>query len=193
MQDELQDNTTSEQQIPPQATQLTDREEKFCWAYVTLLNKTQAALEAGYSPDSAKELGYKTFTKVHIQNRIAEIRANSAGKFDLGKETLIQELAHIARFDLRTIYNEDGTLKKPSEWSDEAGAALAGVEVDEIFTDEGEFKVYTKKVKRDNKISAIAEINKMMGYYAPVKSIVNNTGNVAISFVPAQGNDPLPE
>jgi len=152
---------------------LTAREEKFCWLYLTYLNAGKAARDAGYSVHTCYNIGNENLRKPHIQARITEIRKESAGKYDVTKETLIQELAHIAKFDLREVYNDDGTLKKPGEWSDEAGHALAGIEVDEIFTADGEFKGFTKKVKRDNKIAAITQLSRMLGHDEPEKHELN--------------------
>jgi hypothetical protein len=38
----------------------------------------------------------------------------------------------------------------------------------------------TKKIKRSDKVRAIAELNKMFGFHAPEKSIVENTGEIFI-------------
>jgi phage terminase small subunit len=56
---------TTEQEV-----KLTDKQEKFCIEYLVDLNATQAAIRAGYSPDSARHLGYETMTKPYILVRI---------------------------------------------------------------------------------------------------------------------------
>lgn len=53
----------------PPRTKLNDREQTFCDAYRG--NKTQAAIEAGYSAKSAATIGVRLYKKVHVQ---AEIR-----------------------------------------------------------------------------------------------------------------------
>lgn len=72
----------------------------------------------------------------------------------------------MALSDLRNVYNEDGTLKLPHEWSDEAAAAVAGVEVFEEFSGRGENREligYTKKVKSYDKVRALEILSKNLG------------------------------
>lgn len=58
---------------PRKGKTLTDKEEAFCRAYVVCWNKTQAAVDAGYSKKLAKSIGYENTTKPHIQARIKEL------------------------------------------------------------------------------------------------------------------------
>ena len=60
---------------------------------------------------------------------------------------MLQELARIAFFDIRKLYNDGGSTKRPSELGDDAAAVLAGVDVVEMFASDGAPITYTKKVK----------------------------------------------
>lgn len=59
--------------MKPKPTGLTRKQKKFCHEYVVDLNAPKAAIRAGYSPKSAKDIGYENLTKPHIAARIAEI------------------------------------------------------------------------------------------------------------------------
>ncbi|MGH1397824.1 MAG: terminase small subunit [Alphaproteobacteria bacterium] len=53
---------------------LTARQEQFCREYLIDLNATQAAIRAGYSENSAKEIGSENLTKPHIQRHIEDLK-----------------------------------------------------------------------------------------------------------------------
>ena len=53
---------------------LTDKERRFCLEYLIDSNATQAAIRAGYSKKTAKEIGHQNLTKLHIKEFIAERR-----------------------------------------------------------------------------------------------------------------------
>lgn len=55
---------------------LTEKQEMFCREYLINLNATQAAIRAGYSENTARKIGSENLTKLDVQNRIAELKAN---------------------------------------------------------------------------------------------------------------------
>lgn len=52
---------------------LTDKQEMFCMEYIIDFNATQAAIRAGYSSTSARQVGFDNMTKHDIQSRIKEL------------------------------------------------------------------------------------------------------------------------
>lgn len=54
---------------------LTNKESRFCEEYMIDSNACQAAIRAGYSVNSAKEIGCQNLTKLHIKEEIARNRA----------------------------------------------------------------------------------------------------------------------
>lgn len=162
--------------------QLTDRQRRFCEEYMVDMIGKQAAIRAGYNPKTAESQASRLLTYAKVQEYIAELRAKVSEKLELTKEMIINELRCVAMSDIRGFYREDGSLKPINELTEEQAAALAGVETDEIWgveiDGEGMQKKKlgeTKKIKRWDKINAIAHINKMMGWNAPEK--VEHTGD----------------
>jgi len=51
---------------------LTPKQQRFCDEYLIDLNATQAAIRAGYSKKSAKEIGTQNLTKLHIRSYLDE-------------------------------------------------------------------------------------------------------------------------
>jgi hypothetical protein len=101
----------------------------------------------------------------------------SAKRLHITKERLMEELAKVAFYDPRKMYNVDGGLRPIHEWDDETAGAIGTVESFDVKTDVKEEdevvdSVTTgtnRKVKSWDKIKAIETLNKMLGYNAPEK------------------------
>lgn len=52
---------------------LSDKQEMFCKEYLIDLNATQAAIRAGYSEKTARQMASNQLSKVYIQERIAAL------------------------------------------------------------------------------------------------------------------------
>lgn len=87
-----------------------------------------------------------------------------ARRLGISREWLLAKLKCVADMDVRKLFKEDGTMKKPGEWDDETAQAIAGIEVFEERTVNGKIGT-SKKVKADPRITASIEIGKLMGYY----------------------------
>ena len=75
---------------------LTDKQEKFCYEYVLHLNATKAAINAGYSEDTARQIGSENLSKPYIQKRINEMKANLAETAGISALRVIREHETIA-------------------------------------------------------------------------------------------------
>ncbi len=62
------------------AKPLTNKQEMFCLEYLIDLNATQAAIRAGYSVKTAKDIACENLAKPNIQARIAEAMKERAEK-----------------------------------------------------------------------------------------------------------------
>jgi hypothetical protein len=70
--------------------------------------------------------------------------------------------------DPRKLYHDNGSPKEISELDDETAGAIAGIETLEE-RDPVTKKIIgtTKKVKKEPKLTALSEINRMMGWTTP--------------------------
>jgi phage terminase small subunit len=152
---------------------LTDKQKRFCDEYLIDNNGTQAAIRAGYAESNARSTASELLGNVGIQDYLAERKAilnkQLEDKYFISKERVLREHARIAFSDIRAFFNQDNSLKDFSELTEDEAASLSSVEVDEIkenFVVVGQ----TKKIKVYDKKGSLAEIAKIMGYYAPVKT-----------------------
>ena len=75
--------------------ELTGREKKFCMEYLVDLNAHQAAVRAGYSPESAKVLGSRMLGKAHVSREIQKLFTRRMRKTDLKSRYVIDNLRWI--------------------------------------------------------------------------------------------------
>lgn len=69
---------------------LTNKQEAFCQEYLIDLNATQAALRAGYSEKTAKDIGCENLAKPNIQKKIAELMARRSEKTEINAEWVLK-------------------------------------------------------------------------------------------------------
>lgn len=150
---------------------LTPKQERFVEEYLIDLNATQAAIRAGYSKKTAGQIGDENLKKPQIKKAIEEAKEKRSERTEITQDRVLQELARIAFFDIRRLYNADGSLKRPSELDDEAAAVLAGVDVVEMqggmSVDENgnpaHVPMYTKKAKVFDKAAALTLAMRHLG------------------------------
>lgn len=86
---------------------LTEKQQRFVDEYLIDLNATQAAIRAGYSVESAKEIGYENLTKPHIQKVIAERMAERSKRTGVNQDRIVEELAKIAFVNIEDVVDTD--------------------------------------------------------------------------------------
>ncbi len=158
---------------------LTPKQQKFCEEYLIDLNATQAAIRAGYSEDSARQIGSDTLSKAYIQDYINIRQKEISDKLKLTQERILQEYSKIAFFDIRNAFDDEGRLKNIQDLDDGTAGAIAGIEsLDEIETmGEETFKSGTlRKIKVWDKRAALDSICKVLGLNAPEKHDLSTLG-----------------
>jgi phage terminase small subunit len=148
---------------------LSEKEERFCQAYLVDFNGAKAARTAGYSEKSAKEIAFEILTRPHIQSRIQQLRLEMSKGFNITRERIAQELALIAFGDTKTVFTKDGSLKNPKSWRNEGRIVSA---YEETITTFGKDTKTTKKVRLWEKTKALEQLARLMGYNEPDKLLL---------------------
>jgi len=131
-------------------------------------NATQAAIAAGYSAKTAKQTGSRMLTFVDVKAAVEAYRAHASERAGLSAERTLQEVARIAYFDPRRLFDEKGNLKLITDLDDDTAAGVASVEHLEEYQGRGEDRElvgHTKKVKIADKNSALDKAMKHFGLY----------------------------
>ncbi|HQR20042.1 MAG TPA: terminase small subunit [Burkholderiaceae bacterium] len=146
---------------------LTPKQLRFVDEYLVDLNAAGAARRAGYSVKTADKIGYENLRKPEIASAVEAKRKELAGTLGITRERVLREMAKLAFSDLRQLYNVDGSLKPPHEWSDDAAGAVAGIETVEEFAKnakgQNELIGYVKKVKLWDKGKQVENLLKHLG------------------------------
>lgn len=163
----------------------TARELRFGDEYLIDLNGKQAAIRAGYSPKTAEQQASRLLRKVKVQEYIAQRIKEREHRTEITQDRVLKELARIAFFDIRKLYNSDGTLKRPDELDDDAAAVLSGIDIVEMAGgmkiggdgDVSHVPMFTKKAKVFDKNGALTLAMRHLGMLVD-KSEVKHGGQI---------------
>jgi phage terminase small subunit len=155
--------------------ELTPREERFCYEYVLYLNATKAAILAGYSENSARQLAARLLSKVNIQNRIGYLQEHLAETAGISALRVLKEHEKIAFSDAGQLRDGWMSLKEFERLTDGQRAVIQEVSTRQArrITDTGEAIIEEwVKIKLYDKQKSLDSIKSMLGFDAPVRTEV---------------------
>ena len=129
---------------------LNAKQRRFVEEYKIDWNATQAAIRAGYSPDTAGQKGYDLLKIVEIQAALAESEQRCLEATDIKTEEVLRELKLMGFARVSDVFDSDadGTIKlKPFDSMNEYGKALISeITVTNRKTDFGETQTVRVKL-----------------------------------------------
>ncbi|MFE4201110.1 terminase small subunit [Aneurinibacillus aneurinilyticus] len=151
-------------QTPPkkldddESYELTPKQHIFVQEYLIDLNATQAAIRAGYSPDTAHVQGPRLLGNVRVQQAIESAMQAREKRTGITADKVLEQIAKIAFVDLRDIvtWDEGKIVIRPSEEID--GTVLA--EISETVSESGTVR---KRVKVNDRMRALDMLAKHTG------------------------------
>jgi len=141
---------------------LTAKQKRFIEEYLIDLNATQAAIRAGYSPDTAYSIGNENLKKPEIRARIDKALAERSKRTGINAERVLIELARIALINPGKVINFDEATVKAEATEDDL-AAIQSVKVKTIPTEDGE--IVEREVKLYDKNKALELLGKHLGMF----------------------------
>lgn len=82
---------------------LTPKQQRFVDEFMVDLNATQAAIRAGYSPDTSRQMGAENLSKPVIQAAIADARRQQQERTGITADRVLREIAYVALADAREL------------------------------------------------------------------------------------------
>ena len=132
---------------------MTQKQKRFIEEYLIDLNATQAAIRAGYSPDTAKAIGSENLTKPDIRAQIDRAMAERSKRTGVNAERVVQELAKIAFVNAAEVIDpKTATVKEDALPEDTA--AIQSVKV----------KTFGE-IKMADKLKALELLGKHLGMF----------------------------
>lgn len=156
---------------------LTAKQKLFCDEYLIDLNATQAAIRAGYSSESAKEIGSENLTKPNIRARIDKELAERSKRTGVNADRVVNELAKIAFINATDVIDMDNATILEDACRDDT-AAIASVKVKTIPGECGEG--VEREIKLADKLKALELLGKHMGMF---RDKIELTGTVPVKIV----------
>jgi len=168
---------------------MTPKQEAFINEYLIDKNATQAAIRAGYSVKTARQMGDENLSKPYIAAEIESRLATLAAKAGLTAELVLASLARELRFDPADLYDEWGNIKPIHEIPEDARKCLVGMETAQVGSPEA--PVMVQKVKWVNAANARDQAMKHLGLYE--KDNAQKTDPVRDLIMAIQGNSIRPK
>ena len=138
---------------------MTKKQKRFAEEYLIDLNATQAAIRAGYSPDTAKEIGCENLTKPNIRACIDREMAERSKRTGVNAERVVMELAKVAFVQAVDVIDPKTATVKEDALSEDT-AAIQSVKV-KTFGDDG----LEREIKMADKLKALELLGKHMGMF----------------------------
>ena len=137
---------------------MTQKQKRFIEEYLIDLNATQAAIRAGYSPDTAQQTGSENLSKPVIRAQIDRAMAERSKRTGVNAERVIQELAKIAFVNAAEVIDPKTATVKDALPEDTA--AIQSVKV-KTFGEDG----LEREVKMADKLKALELLGKHLGMF----------------------------
>lgn len=149
---------------------LNDRQQLFVDMYLAHPDMTasECVIKAGYKTKYPDKIAYAMKQNPKIDAAIRKAMDKRAKRMDITKDRVLQEFARLAFFDPRMLYRDDGSPIPIGELDDDTAAAVAGLDIQEVFEGFGEdrkFVGYTKKYKISDKVRALEGLAKHLGMF----------------------------
>lgn len=172
---------------------MTPKQARFVAEYLIDLNATQAAIRAGFSRRTARQIGERLLTKVDIAHAVEVAMAERSRRTDITPDRVLQEVAKLAFLDIAGAFNADGSLKPLHEIDPDTRAALAGLEVAEITGEDGHIVGRIKKLKLADKTASLTLLMRHLGMLNDKVKLQGDAENpIALLIREIQGNAFLP-
>lgn len=150
---------------------MTQKQKKFIEEYLIDLNATQAAIRAGYSPNTARQIGSENLSKPVIQNAIDKAMAERSRRTGINQDRVIHEIAKLAFLNpVDVIDMDEATIKGEANRDDTA--CIASVKVKVVPTDEG--SITEREVKTYDKLKALELLGKHLGMFTDKLKMESN-------------------
>jgi len=152
---------------------LTPKQARFVEEYLVDLNATQAAIRAGYSENTARQIGQENLTKPDIQSAIQSATRNRSERIKIDQDWVLKRVALLADAKITDLMSwDDGGIyfKNSKELTPEQAYLVGEVGLDETIKEDGggeelilKRKKMLKAVSPSTKLDALELLAKHLG------------------------------
>jgi len=139
------------------------KHERLVQEYLVDLNQTQAAIRAGYSPQTAGSQASELFKKPNIRARVEEMQAERSVRVGVNQDRVIRELARIAFANAPDFIDATNATLHTGALPDDT-AAIASVRVKR--KDAEDFTEVEREIRLCDKVKSLELLGKHLGMFA---------------------------
>jgi phage terminase small subunit len=169
---------------------MTERHQRFVDEYLVDLNVSRAARAAGYvgtGPRYPSEMGCRLLKRPDVRAAVAARKATQVEQADLTAVAVLDQLRALSMLDMREFFDEDGTLKPPSQWTADMGRSVASFDVVKRNVTSGDGKV--DDVFRVRLVDKVRSLEMLAKHFGLLIDRVDHSG--AVVFVHEQLDTPV--
>lgn len=141
---------------------MTKKQKMFIEEYLIDLNATQAAIRAGYSPESAGSIGSENLKKPEIRACIEKRLANRSKRTGINADRVLEELAKTAFANAADIIDFDSATVRPDATREDT-AAIQSIKVKKIETGDG--TTTEREVRMADRTKALELLGRHLGLF----------------------------
>lgn len=185
-----------------QEIELTDKQRRFCEEYIFDYNATRATKAAGYSEESARQIGSENLSKPYIRAYIKELESDLAKTLGITRSRVLREHEKLAFNSIAHLHDTWIQRKDFEELTNDQKACISEIStqtkverINKGTKEEALIDVEYVKIKLYDKQKALDAISKMLGFN-PVEKVDLTSLGEKIAFSGIQiikPNDPDPE
>lgn len=146
---------------------LTPKQKLFCDYYLISLNATEAAIKAGYSENTAQEIGSQNLSKLIIKEYIANKQFKLQERIEVTQQMVLEELHKIGFSNIQDLMEEGFSFKDIIELEKNQAAAIESVKVKTTTrTFDGNSETIKEvTLKKFDKVKALEQLGKHLGFF----------------------------
>jgi hypothetical protein len=143
-----------------ESKRMNRKQQLFVREYLVDLNAAAAAIRAGYSRKTARQHAARLMTNVNISAEIEKATASRMQRLDITADKVLQEIAKLAFFDIRNLFNPDGSIKPIHELDASTSAAIRGFE---CFERKINLNVFMQRVRSLARLEGMQLFSQLVG------------------------------
>lgn len=137
---------------------------RFADKYFETLNAKESAIYAGFSEDTAKQIGYNLLQRDDIQEYLNKLREEASEKHGITKEKWLSELAEIGFSNILDFMSEGNNFRDITDVQRDKTRVISSVKKT-ITEFEGGEKTVTE-FKLHDKLNALEKIGRHFDFYS---------------------------
>lgn len=154
------------------ADSLSAKQQAFVREYLVDLNATQAAIRAGYSAKTARQVGGENLTKPAIRAAVDAALSARSQRVEVKADDVLRELMRVGLMDPIGAFDENGALLPLHRMPEEARRAISGFDLEELWEGRGDEREQigtVRKVRFWPKVQALEALGKHLKLFTEVK------------------------